>query len=318
MPYKQNLKARTQVTSEDLTSRPDLILYNEEKPYVLVESKIWIKSNKAQQVRHSLIKATHNFLIARDPVLKENLSTRFIKITWYDFFSFLSNSQKIEKSSIDFFLITKLINFGKECKMLLPDRITKEDFENANILLTQTRLRENPSYSFERKNPFQSFDLICQFLERILIKMKDDVHIGSKLRPFTKRLNISSLYYKTINKKVLLEKPVERRRELRLKYESVILNKEIKLKKSVKEFSSIYVRASFEPYYKDKETWRLSFQELLNLDLKQISYRCDTDVGLVGTNMISTSLACYDDQDDLDFAKFYSEAVKAFNKKVLN
>jgi hypothetical protein len=192
VPYRPGILAKTQVRNEQAPSRPDLILFNWDFPYVLIESKVESKSDKNQQTRHSHLKAKYYVLIVRDPVQEIHIDNRFKKVTWYDFFSYLLEISKLEKSELDSFLINKLISFGRECGMLLPDRITKTDFTSACDLLSQIRLRNDPSHSFERVNPFQSLEVISNFLGRALIKVKDDPIIGHRIKSFTQRIKLKA------------------------------------------------------------------------------------------------------------------------------
>jgi len=131
VPSKKNLIARTQVVNEEAPSRPDLIIYSNETPYILVESKVDAKADRGQQHRHSRLKAAHNFLIVRDAVSEALVHHRFKKINWYEFFSFLLPFSNPKPRTAEEFLIDQLICFGRECDMLMPERITKNDFKLA-------------------------------------------------------------------------------------------------------------------------------------------------------------------------------------------
>lgn len=317
VPYRPGLVAKTQVANETAPSRPDLVIFDNDRMFILVESKVDARSDKDQLRRHAKLRAVHNFLIARDPVTNNRIDRNFRKISWFEFFGHLQRNQNSDLSPIDGFLIQKLLSFGKECKMLLPDRITKEDFESASVLFTQVRLLNSPSYSFERRNPFQSLDLISQFLERVLIKVKDDPLIGSQLRPFVRRLSVSTLFYQDVRTKISSQKSILQRRELRRKSDSVILDKEIRLRKAIGGFHYLYVRVLFVPYYRKSEVSGNNLAAMLRSKNAQIYYRCEIAAGLSDAKRTSSDLVVYDDQDDIEFGLFYSDAVKAWKKKLL-
>jgi hypothetical protein len=316
VPYRPGLRSRTQVANEEAPSRPDLIIFDDERPYILIESKVEARSDKAQQNRHARMLAVHCFLIVRDPVKQVHIGRRFKKVTWGDFFSFIISADRMERDSIDCFLIEKLISFGKECKMLMPDRIYKSDFESASALVTQLRLKSSPSHSFEKRNPCQSLDLMSLFLERALIRVKDDPFLGSKLRTFTRRLGVSSLYFPDVRSEIAKEKVLARRHELRLVSDLVVIQKEIRLKKSVGDFQYLYVRISFVPYYKNTEVSDLSFGQIKKIELKEIKYRAEVEAGLCNEERVSSELVTFDDKDDLEFSDFYDEALKRWKRKL--
>lgn len=318
VPLKDGLIAKTQVDNEHAPSRPDLIIFANDKPYVLIESKIEAKSSVSQQERHSLTKAQYMFLIARDPVAFEDMSKSFKKVTWYDFFSFIIENQTQVDSPVDKFLIQKLISFGKESQMLLPDRISKEDFSGANILLTQLRLSKSPTFLFEKRNPFNSMEVMALFLERVLIKVKDDPEIGHYIKPFTRRIRIGTTYFHDVRKTVASERESAKKRELLLKTDTINLEKEIHLKKSVNGFHRLYLRISFLPHYSGREITGGSIEKLHKLELGKISYRCEIQAGLSDSSgsYRPEDSVCFDDTGSLEFAEFYLSAVSNWKKKL--
>jgi hypothetical protein len=319
LPYLQTLSAKTQVANENAPSRPDLVIFNGEIPHILVESKVGAKSNKDQQVRHSRLKAKHLFLIVRDPVAHGSVDSRFRKVTWFDFFSFLMAVQLSDRRSVDTFLIDKLITFGRECNMLLPDKILRSDFENACALFTQVRLMNSPSHSFERRNPFQSLDSISLFLERALIKVKDDPFLGTKIRPFVKRLNISSLFDFEIRSELAKDSSAPDKREIFLKSDIVTLEKEIRLKRAFNSFCYLYVRASFIPHCGKNDLSDANLKTLKKIDLRKVNYKCEVTAGLRGSNNTfhPSDSVCFDDKDDLEFSDFYRDALKIWKRKLI-
>lgn len=96
VPFRPSANARTQVSNERAPSRPDLIIFQRERPYVLVESKVEAKVRLSQQQLHSRLKANYNFLFVRDPVVEIHVSKNFTKVTWFDFFSYLHGGYPIK------------------------------------------------------------------------------------------------------------------------------------------------------------------------------------------------------------------------------
>lgn len=318
VPYISGLIAKTQVVDESAPSRPDLILFLETAPYVLIESKVQARSSTDQQKRHGRMKAKHFFLIARDPVPLSGLDRKFRKTTWSEFFSFLIRRGANAGSPVDKFLIEKLINFGRESRMLMPDRISKDDFDNANTFLTQLRLCAFPIQSFERKTPFNSLETISLFLERALDKVSDDATLCRAIKPFVRRLKVSSLYYQDVRAEISREKSLSKRRELRLMTDTVTLAKEIKLERTMKDFGNLYVRASFVPHFKGKDISDTTLEALRMIDIRKVNYRCEIIAGLGDTKGFFDyhDAVTFDDTEDLEFSYFYKEASRHWRKKL--
>ncbi len=318
IPNRPQLIAKTQVSNENAPSRPDLVIYSKDKPYILIESKVGAKSNREQQKLHSKLKVRHNFLLVRDPVVETRISKEFTKITWYELFIFLQYYSNKTTNPIDRFLVQKLISFGKACNMLLPDHISVTDFKNVSVLMTNLRLRIEPQHSFDLKSPFQSMDTMSMFLERCLIKLKDDPTMGSRLKSFKKRLKVSTTYDTEQRLEILKVDDRNERRELRFKTKIVVLEKEIGFKRSINGYSNLFVRISFIPYYRKKDITALSVKSVKKIPLNQITYRCEISAGLSDSRhsfFYEDSFTCRDNKE-LKFDIFYSSAIKNWKKKL--
>lgn len=316
VPYKSNLAARTQVTNNIGSSRPDLIIFHAERPYIVFESKIDAPSDRLQQFRHKNIKCDYYILVVRDPT-HESLVERSFRIkTWFDLFSHIQTTAEKAPSEIDKFICRKLIEYAKESGLLLPDRISVGDFQSACALLTEIRLRKNPNLAFEKENPFKALDNISMFLMRSILRIKEDQLIGPHLRQFTKRIRVGNLIYE--RDKNLINKMTSKgeRLELTLKTEIVILEKEIRLKRPISRYEFIYVRACFVPYYKQNEINELSSNVVKTIQLEKINYRCEVTAGMTETGGSSSDSFAYSDEEAVGFDEFMRDARSGWARRL--
>jgi hypothetical protein len=109
---------------------------------------------------------------------------------------------------------------------------------------------------------------------------------------------------------------VEERRELKMKSDLIVLNKEIRLKKIVNGFNFLYVRASFVPYYREAEISSLKPELLRKIGINRIHYRCELSAGFIDNKRESLDFVVFDDSEDIQFTYFYAEVIKCW-KKVL-
>ncbi len=312
-PKGKSFEARTQVANNKYFSRPDLIILVDDFPLVLVESKVEARADKAQQKRHSRMKCRHNFLFVRDPVHEKGIEKSFVKVTWFDFFSFLQGKSKENNNSLDRFLINELVAYGRESSMLMPDKILKSELENAAKFLTQMRLRKFPSVGFQTHSPFKALDNISTFFERVLLKLKEDVYFAKNAKVFTRQVKVSSLYVLDLNKKAGRSDET-----LYLKSNSITIEKEIVLKKKIKGFSKLFLRLEFLPCHKGKEVSDLSAKKIMDLPMASISYKPEVLAGLSDAQGSFNYSDCvlFEDKDFASFSRFYGEAMKHWRRSL--
>jgi hypothetical protein len=317
VPFREDLSSRTQVANESAPSRPDLIISTKNgDPYILVESKVSAQTRMAQQDHHARLLVRHNFLFVRDPVIEDRVAKSFKKVTWCDFFCFLAALKTKETNAKEAFLISELLNYGKECDMLLPDRITIEDMSVASKFLTQTRLRKHPSCGFGDLTPFRAMENISLFLERVILKMKEDSFLSSKTAAFTRKVGVSHHY--DIGYRDNLKKSKSKAFEEQLKGDALTIEKSIKLRRKVNGHSKIFLKCVFLPFYKKLEVIDLPIKRIATIPLSQIHYRCEVVVGLGDATGSFNDYDCvaFDDKDALEFADFYRETLKHLRKKL--
>lgn len=312
---KGSVQAKTQVSDSTAASRPDLVIFVNESPYILIESKVDAVADLAQQNRHQKVRAKYNFLIARDPIQISNIGKSFRKITWFDFFGFLVRKNKKTSKSIDSFLLNQLIRFGQEFEMLLPDKILKKDIENACLFFTQTRLRKFPRIGFSDPSPFKSLENISQFFERVILKLKEDPVLEKATKGFTRRIAMNSYYDLAIKDSL---KKDQNTNEMNLKTNWITLEKDIQLKRKINGFSRLFIRIEFIPHFRNKETTRYSLNTIKKIPIEQISYRAEIIAGVGFSDGTYSYQDCvYFEKADLDsFSLFYREASKHWKKEL--
>jgi hypothetical protein len=316
VPIKRNLVARTQVSNEEAPSRPDLIIYSSETPYILIESKVDAKADKSQQNRHSRLRAMHNFLIVRDAVSEESVHHHFQKINWYDFFSFLLPFNKAKPRTPEEFLIQQLICFGKECDMLMPEKITKDDFKLACNFFTSARLRKFPFGAYGEDNPFKALDRMSQFLDRILIKIREDEFLSPKIKVFKRSFTVGSTFDRELRDGLKENGKISH--EDIAKSDNIGLQKSISLKRQINGFNCIFLRIDFVPHYQKHEVSSIDARKLRKIDINKIIYRGEISAGLSfrGGSFFDSDSLIFDDTDDLEFSDFYFQAVRHWKRKL--
>lgn len=310
-----NLVARTQVVGEN--SRPDLVIYKQDLPFICIESKVSAASIADQQFHHLKLKCPYNFLLCRDPVLDLKKNKRFNRVTYYDFFNHLRTDLKKINDILDKFIFEQILNYGKECNMLVPDSILKSDLESAANFFTQTRLRKSPSIGFTGRTPFKALDDISLFFERVLHRLKEDTFFYKKTKGFVKKVKLSSLYSPSIVQE-MKDKKIPMDFAINTKINPITIEKEIELKKNFNGFNRIFLRLEFNPMFRGEYVENLSVEKICSIDINRIEFMPEIFAGLSAssTNFDYDDCVCFDDADLRSFTKFYSEAVKHWKKNL--
>jgi hypothetical protein len=149
-------------------SRPDIIIFKDTVPYIIVESKTSAIEDYAQLKKHQKNNAKKYILITQ---YSRNIKIPplWVKKSWCEFANILAQKCKIiPDDNLNYFenkLCIELQNYFKEVGFMKKDCITRQDFENAVKFLDYIRYKEEPYLSI---NGIGSLNNITDVFEQVL------------------------------------------------------------------------------------------------------------------------------------------------------
>lgn len=200
--------------------------------------------------------------------------------------------------------------------MLLPEKIARSDMLSASLFFTRVRFRHNSVFSFGEDTPFKSLELISQFFERVLIRLKDDPNLNKKVSSFRRRLSLNTTFDRDLEqemRKIKVNKFVNQ-----IKYKTLVIEKEVKLKRVIRGHRHIFLRLEFVPYFKGYNLSRPSKKRFDSVAIEKVHYQSVVSVGLSDQKHSFDYNDCleFDDRNDIEFEEFYRSALKHWKRKL--
>lgn len=315
VPAANHCTCVTQAPTSDRKSRPDMIVLRDDKPYLVIESKLDARATLHQQAKHLGARAEYSILLTRDPIVGKNIHGRFTKRTWSDLVSAVLKASPAVRDPVEKFLINEFMLFAKECGLVMPDKILQSELDSAAKFFTEIRLRSSTQMSLGKHRPFESLVNISNFFERVLLKLREEPTLSKKVASFSRTGIIGSEFFYEL-RELASNQDKSARAEILRKTEVITIHKTIRLKRKSADAEAIFLQVSFRPYVGARSIDKLSDARVLATPVSRVTFMPFVCCGVVDKNGDIVSETELSQRQIGNFSIFYDSAVKYWRKVI--
>ncbi|HCA43152.1 MAG TPA: hypothetical protein DEP28_07860 [Bacteroidetes bacterium] len=182
----QNLFARPHEVNKSSSNGkaiPDVIIYKNNDPYLIIENKLGSSSYLKQLDRYNNVPKYNKIKLKLSLVVinshLKSIYNGWIITKWAELYDDLSKEiSKINKLSLDYFLIKHFIRYMEENQLNQVESISKKDLINISKILNTSHkifIGKGENLSLKKYNGFDSGDKILRLLERVIMELKNDI-----------------------------------------------------------------------------------------------------------------------------------------------
>jgi hypothetical protein len=158
-----------------ISSRPDIIIYRNNFPYIVVESKTASSDDNNQLHLHKSNVYAKKYIIITQSWRDNHVPKGWIRKSWIElaqvFESEINRGDFNSSKLFDEQLCVELFNYFNEVGIMKPSRISREDFDKSVKFLDAIRFKEQPYLSI---NGIDSLKNIADAFEQVLEKLRNN------------------------------------------------------------------------------------------------------------------------------------------------